>query len=130
MGPMLLVFFVSPIQNHNRCFPLGSVLLLKPAKKEPKQNNAKTLLLIVILGETMPPSKFEKQRKKPTFSNLLGATPPCTKISILATFAWRHSDSITKLLLIRHIRTLLLLVILGEMMPPSKFEKRSKRFKF
>ena len=49
MRPMLLVFFVSPIHNHNRCFPLARILLLKPTKEEPKNNDAKTLSLFLYV---------------------------------------------------------------------------------
>ena len=41
--------FVSPIHNHNRCFPLGRILLLKPTKEEPKHNDAKTLSLFLYV---------------------------------------------------------------------------------
>ncbi len=38
-----------PIHNHNRCFPLGRILLLKPTKEEPKHNDAKTLSLFLYV---------------------------------------------------------------------------------
>ena len=40
---------MSPIHNHNRCFPLGRILLLKPTKEEPKHNDAKTLSLFLYV---------------------------------------------------------------------------------